>query len=129
MLMTGHRKAQAVRNLQYWVITPGPFSFTDLLERLAADLQLMLNHQWYDLPEADYVQQGSRWLLGVRLSAAIVLFAGAITVIAFASKIGSISTAIATLLIAIASGIFTSVGLPQALIEGSVTAGSKIVGR
>lgn len=129
ILKQSRRKAQAIRNLQYWVLMPGPLTFTDLIDILSKDLQLIAAGHWYELPEANYEHRRSRWLLAGQIAGAIILIAAALAVVSLSARFGSLATITATLLIAVASAIFSRIGLPLDMIQGATDTGSKLIGK
>jgi hypothetical protein len=95
IFILSHRKAQAIHHLQRWVLTPGPFTYTDLIQRLTVDLQLVATGRWHEMPELDYQRYRPRWLVVVQaLSGLLVLGAVATAVVLirrFAPKTASSS--------------------------------------
>ena len=128
--LAGRRKAQAIRNLQRWVLTPGPLTYGDLLHRLTQDLCLVADGLWYELPEAEWARRKPLWIILAEVLAGIGLLVGGIVILEAFSKLGSIATVVATLFVGMASVVFTNSGLLSlGIVEGSVDVGSKLVGK
>jgi hypothetical protein len=110
-------KAAGLRELQLWVIKSGPFTFTDLAQRLATTLRTIVDGRWYELPEAQ-VPQGApsrarRWV--AVLAAAITLVAIAV-LLAFSVKLGSVTDSMVLILGALFIGMLNAAGLPAPMI-------------
>ena len=129
LVVDGRRKAQAIRNLQRWILTPGPLTYGDLLHRLTQDICLVADGRWFELPEAEFERRKPVWMILGGVVLGIILLGGAIAILAAKSKIGSTATVVATLLVALASGVFANSGLSLGVIEGSMDAGSKLTGK
>jgi hypothetical protein len=113
------KKAQAIRNLQHWVVSPGPLTFADLLHRLSCDLELVVGGRWYELPESDYRPRKRRWPGALWPIIGAALFIAAIVLIGYASRQGIPTLAIPVLITA-ASGIFSRLGYSVEMIQGSI---------
>jgi hypothetical protein len=125
------RKAQAVRDLELWAMQPGPFTFTDLVDRLAADLRTLARGRWYELPEAPYERRspvGTAVLFGVL--AALLAAASVATIGLFARTLGPTgSFVLSGALMTAAFETLSNTGIPVPLTLSSVTASSQLLGR
>jgi hypothetical protein len=117
VVTTSRAKAQAMRDLEIRAIKPGTFTYSDMTNRLTEDMRTILEGRWYELPEATYEPQVSRWLLALRFCGAFILIGGAITLIGFASKLGSAASVLATILIAVAIYFLNMAGIPIGVVE------------
>lgn len=93
-------KAEGIGELQRWVAQPGPFTFTDLLERLTSDLELVVAGRWFELPDSAHplTVHASRTRRAAVAALAATLMLGTIAVIGFGSQFGPATTALSTTL-------------------------------
>jgi hypothetical protein len=124
MLMDSQLKAQAMRDLEIQAIKPGAFTSSDMTNRLTQDLSIILEGRWYELPEAPYVHQVSRWLFALQLCGAFILIGAGITAITFTSKVGPGAATAATILFAIAVYVLNRVGVSTGVVERYARIGS-----
>lgn len=120
-------KAQAVRELELSVIKRGPSTFEDIAAQLIADLHLVIDGRWYELPEAPYERQISRLKLAMQIIGAIIAFGGAVTIVAFTSKLGPGASILATVLIAISVALLNFSGLSTEIVGRYVQTGSDVM--
>lgn len=97
---------------------PMAFTFTDLIHQLTLDLNLMIEGQWYNLPEASDVNiKRPRWLFALTISAAIIIIGAAIFLVAFAAKTSPAASIVGLILAAVSLALFNSIGIPVGLID------------
>jgi hypothetical protein len=128
-VLIGRRKAQAIRELERWALTPGPFTYTDILHRLTQGLCLVIDDRWYDLPEAKWERQKPAWMILGQVFVGILFFAGGLAIVEWSSKFGRTGTVLSTLLLTIAIGFIGNSGLSLKIVEGSAEVGSKLLGK
>jgi hypothetical protein len=130
LLAASRKKAQAVRELQHWVLTPGPFTFTDLIHRFTIDLDLIASGQWRELPELEYQYRPARWVIAVLwLLALLVLSAeiiGVVLIPKYLPALASVTPVIASVLGTGAVLLFIRAGMPINLISISTSIGSRL---
>jgi hypothetical protein len=126
----GRRKAQAVRDLEFWAMQPGPFTFTDLVDRLAADLRMLARGRWYELPEAPYERRlpiGTTVLFGVL--AALLAAGSVVTVSLFARTLGAAgSSVVSGALMTAAFWMLSNTGIQIPRTLSFVEAGTQMLG-
>jgi hypothetical protein len=131
LFIASRRKAQAVRNLQHWVLTPGPFTYTDLIHRFAVDLELIASGRWRELPEAEYQRHLARWLIVVLASMGLIVLSAAVIAVALIPKylpaFSSATPIITSILSTGAVVLLMAAGVPANLISISSSTGSKLV--
>jgi hypothetical protein len=126
VITTARNKAQAIRELQIWVMQPGPFTYTDLIQRLTSDLYILADGRWYDLPEAPYVRQMSRTRTVFLVFLALALVGVTAYGVSFIpSPAGPV---VSVIVAAVAVAIVNAAGLPVALTERFISAGSDLTG-
>lgn len=124
------RKAQAVRDLEFWAMQPGPFTFTDLVDRLAGDLRTLAHGRWYELPEAPYERQLSVGTAVLYGGLAALLAAGSVVTISlFARTLGAPGSAVlADAQMTAAVWMLSNVGIPISRTSSFVSVGSQLLG-
>jgi hypothetical protein len=127
--LIGRQKAQAIRELERWTLTSGPFTYTDLLHRLTKDLCLVIDGRWYDLPEAKWKRQKPRWMIFGQVLVGIAFFVGGLAIVEWSGKFGHTGTVLAGLLLTVATGVISNSGLSLKIVEGSAEVGSKLLGK
>jgi hypothetical protein len=121
-------KAHAVRKLELWAIRPMAFTFTDLVQQLTTYLSLLAENRWYDLPEEEVLEtEHPRWLYVLQIGGAIVVIGGAITLTAFAAKVGPVAPVLTLILFALAIALLNSAGISTGVIDRYVQTGSKVM--
>jgi hypothetical protein len=121
-------KAQAIRSLELWAIRPMASTREDLLRRLTADLDVIAKNRWYDLPEEEAgLIERPRWLYVLQIIGAILIIGGAISLTAFAAKLGPASSILTLVLLALAIGLLNSAGISTGVIDRYVQTGSKVM--
>jgi hypothetical protein len=130
LLRASRRKAQAIRELQHWVVTPGPFTYTDLIERLTYSLEMIACDRWRELPEADYQRRASRWLASVQVLFGLVVLGGALAIVVVIPKsvpgFAPAASIVTSILVAAAFALLIRAGLPLNLANAAIDAGSKL---
>lgn len=127
-LRLGRAKAQAIRQLELWVIRPMAFTFTDLICQLTSDLNLMVEGRWHDLPEANgFKIERPKWVLALIIGAAVIVAGGAIFLVAFAAKTSPAASIIGLILAGAALALLNNVGISTGLIDQYLQTGSKII--
>jgi hypothetical protein len=105
-------KAQAMRELEIWLVRPGPSTLADLTARLVNDLCTVVDGRWYDLPEAKYERQVSVSARTVRIGVAVLAMAGAGVLLVLRIPGAPV---FAGLLIVLAIAFLEIAGLPKGL--------------
>ncbi len=129
LFATSKRKAQAIRTLELWAMKPGPFTFTDLVNRLTSDLSIIAKGEWYNLPDGQYKPKVSRSIIVVEIGIAVLIIAGVVAIIEFASRLGAAAPILATILSAAALALLNRAGLPAEILERYTEAGSKLTSK
>ena len=110
-------KALGIRELQIWAIEPGPFTFTDLVNRLFEDMNTIANGKWYELRSAEHLQQySSRWIRVTAISGSIILAASGIAVLVYSAKVGPAAAVLAPVLFAATLVPLTAAGIPSGVM-------------
>ena len=128
LLLSGRRKAEAIRCLERTVIVPTPTSYAELVEVLTDDFVNLINGRWYRLPEVDHESKPSRWKFVFRVSrSALVMAIFIITIIIFSSKLGpTSSTALLTIGGAVTLATLKGTGISTESIERYVEVSRKL---
>jgi len=119
-------KAEAMRQLEMWVIRPQESTLAAINARLADDLCTLTDGRWYDLPEAEYGHRVSTWLVVVEILGAIIAIGSALTVIGLASRLGPVAAVLSTVLAAVGVYLLNVAGLPIGILERYVEAGERV---
>jgi hypothetical protein len=89
LLLSGRRKAEAIRLLEYKAIVPGSTSYEELVEVLTDDFVKLITGKWYSLPEADHEERPSRLKAALRIGGGVLVMGAAVAVTAaFSSRLG-----------------------------------------
>ena len=89
LLLSGRRKAEAVRRLEYSVMAPASTTYEELIEVLTDDFVKLITGRWHSLPEADYEKKPSRSKAALRIGGGVLVMAAAVAVTAiFYSRLG-----------------------------------------
>jgi hypothetical protein len=126
-LKVSRAKASALRELELLVIIPGQSDYAYFLKQLIDGLLIMSEGRWYDLPEAQYERQVSRYVRALQIGVACLALAGAIALLTLISKLGPAASVSATALIAISVAFANFAGVPVGMIEKYTQIGSDVV--
>jgi hypothetical protein len=97
------------------------------MAQLVADLPVVIEGRWYELPETQYERQVSKWKLAMQITGAIIILLGAIAIIAFASKFGPEAPIIATVLITISVALLNFSGVSTDIVGKYAKTGSDLL--
>jgi hypothetical protein len=125
VVRAAQNKAQAIRDLELWALWPGPFTFTDLVQRLARNLCILGDGRWYELPETPYQGRMVRAQRAALVAASLLVLAASIVVIQPGAHLfGPAVYLVSTVLAAVAVALLNYAGIPSSLIDRSASAGA-----
>jgi hypothetical protein len=119
--------AAELRSLKTWNAFPKPTTYSDLIQRLTKDLQVLSAGRWFDLPEQEPGAVDARRQRWIATVVGLVILAGLILAVVFGGETGRAVAGVATavlipvsaymgtpLIKEIAEGIGLPKGLPSA---------------
>jgi hypothetical protein len=122
----GESRAQAVRELQHSVISPGPQAFNDLTSQLLADLQILLAGNWYELPEVACEKRRPLIRILLQIVAAVAMLLAVVMIARYHSRFGIFAPVASSVLSITAIILINNAGLPVNMVQSSAEVASKI---
>ena len=107
------RKAAALRWIKVWILRPQELTYTDTLAALAHTLRLVIDDQWYDLPEAEPVAATAlgRWQRRGLMAIGALLLAGIGILVVFSAHLGSAGPVITWVAGILVVGVLAKLGI------------------
>lgn len=120
-------KADAVRELQLWVLRPEHFTYTDLAQRLANALRTIVDGRWYELPEAYAAPSPSNRILRfVVSSASVLVIASVLILVVLSPKLGPVVSVAVPILSVMSIALLNVAGLPVTVLGQYAEIGAKL---
>ena len=129
VIRMANARSACIRGLTMWAITPGPFSFTDLIERLVKDFLLLLNNCWHELPESDALQREPSRIRRISLAAlgVLVIIAGIVVLVLFSAKFGAGGPILTSIIGIVGLALLNGAGLPLASVNQYADVSGKVM--
>lgn len=127
LVETARRQAASISELQYWVLAPGPFTYTDLLARLTLSLELIMSGNWILQPQEAAVRRESRARRILLTCVALAAFGGLVALAIFNSRFGPAGYVVSTVLGLVVVAVLQSLGISIATMNSATDLVGKVV--